>query len=100
MQILGYISYPSDDGAAAAAALGSSRADLFADGTVLNECRVHAYTLRALSDDYKKSISGAAPTCRDPLTISSLQIEHYGFYLVMNSCSQVSTPVWIPESSC
>ena len=87
-QILGDIDLPDDDGFSLAHALQDGTLMSYSDGTVLDECGAHAYTLRCLSDIANLSITGGAPSCGDPQTISSLRTEHYGFLAI-------ATCVWI-----
>ena len=70
--IFGNIDYPSDDGAALADAIRRRSLSLYSDGTVDLGCRAHTYTLHTVSDEEDLEITGAAPTCGDLSTISSL----------------------------
>ena len=78
-QILGDIQFPDDDGLALSKAIAAGNLTIYSDGTVLNGCGAHAFTLRTESDHDNEAVTGSAPTNGDPDTISSLRPEHFGF---------------------
>ena len=77
-QLLGDLHFPVDDGYCLAQALRHGDLKTYSDGTVLESCGAHLYTLQCPNDDANYSFTGGAPSCGDPHTISSLCKEHYG----------------------
>ena len=77
-QILGEVEYPEDDRFAVAESIKNRSAMNYSDGTVDEGYGAHAYTVQPECDNSKLAITGAAPTCGDPETISSLRTEHFG----------------------
>lgn len=51
---------------------------IYSDGTVQEGCGAHAYTIHTPCNDPLLAITGEAPTCGDPDTISLLRTEHFG----------------------
>ena len=78
--ILGDITLPTDDGTALAQAIEDGNLTIYSDGTVLEGCGAHAYTLRTENDHDDEAATGSAPTSGDPETISSLCTEHFGYF--------------------
>ena len=78
-QILGDVTFPEDNGLTIFKAIETGNLTIYSDGTILNGCGAHAFTLHTDTDRDDTAVTGSALTRGDPDTLSSLLTEHFGY---------------------
>ena len=77
-EAVGHIKYSNDNGAQLIAEMKQQEVHTWSDGTVKDVKGAHAFTLCPMNDEAINIIMGTEMTPADPVTLTSLQTEHYG----------------------